>query len=225
MKKAKIKQKKKDWAKGLLLASVIFLIAFVILYIYGYLQRDRDEITNKVNALDSIEKYNYVLNDNVTTYYKDEFQKLKGLEEEQQIAEQVAKLFVIDVYTMSTKFNIYDVGGNEFFYSSKVKMFEQKLIDTMYSTMEDNTYGDRKQELPEVKSITVDSVEETTYEKVDKVDGKEVKEKVDGYKLVLSWDYVKDLGYDTKGIVTVVKDGDLKYSVIEFNTVLTEEKK
>ncbi len=225
MKKAKNKQKKKDWAKGLLLASVIFLIAFVILYIYGYLQRDRDEITNKVNALDSIEKYNYVLNDNVTTYYKDEFQKLKGLEEEQQIAEQVAKLFVIDVYTMSTKFNIYDVGGNEFFYSSKVKMFEQKLIDTMYSTMEDNTYGDRKQELPEVKSITVDSVEETTYEKVDKVDGKEVKEKVDGYKLVLSWDYVKDLGYDTKGIVTVVKDGDLKYSVIEFNTVLTEEKK
>jgi hypothetical protein len=221
--------KKVNKIKRIIIILIVLLVFGGLLYL-AFSNKDDKRHKTEVTVLDALDEYGYTLSDADSELFKTEFNKLKEVlksspRDDKLYSEQVAKLFVIDVYTMSTKFNIYDVGGNEFFYSSKVKMFEQKLIDTMYSTMEDNTYGDRKQELPEVKSITVDSVEETTYEKVDKVDGKEVKEKVDGYKLVLSWDYVKDLGYDTKGIVTVVKDGDLKYSVIEFNTVLTEEKK
>ena len=210
MKKTKNKQKKKDWAKGLILASVIFLIAFVILYIYGYLQRDRDEITNKVNALDSIEKYNYVLNDNVTTYYKDEFQKLKGLEEEQQIAEQVAKLFVIDLFSINYKVNKYEVTSTQYYYSDKREMYRNKVIDSLYNFVIDNSYNDRKQDLPEVKEVDIIETKKDTYKLGD--------EKRDAYVVKLSISYVKDLGYDSKAKVVLVHDGN-NMSVVSYDAL------
>ena len=228
-KEVKNNNKKVNKIKRVIIILMVLLAFGGLLYL-ALSNKGEKKHKTEVTVLDALEEYGYTLSDADSELFKTEFNQLKEIlkstpRDDKLYSEQIAKLFVIDVYTMSTKFNIYDVGGNEFFYSSKVKMFEQKLIDTMYSTMEDNTYGDRKQELPEVKSVTVENAEETTYEKIDKVDGKEVKEKVDGYKFVLSWDYVKDLGYDTKAEVTVVKDGDLKYSVIEFNTDLKEDKK
>ena len=206
MKKAKNKQKRKDWIKGLLLASVIFLIAFVILYIYGYLQRDKTEITNVVNALDNIDKYNYVLNDNVTTYYKDEFQKLKSIEDEQEIAEQVAKLFVIDLYSINYKVNKYEVTSAQYFYSDKRDMHRQKVLDNFYNFVEDNSYGDRKQELPEVSNVEVKENKKSTYKLGDT--------KVDSYVVTLKITYVKDLGYDDNLEITLVKDGETNISVV-----------
>ena len=211
------------------------IIILIILVVFGGLiylaisSRGNKKVKTEVTVLDALEEYGYTLSDADSELYKEEFNKLKEIlkdspRDDKKYSEQVAKLFIIDVYTMSTKFNIYDVGGNEFFYTSKVGMFEHKLIDTLYATMEDNTYGDRKQELPEVKSITIENVEDASYEKIDKVDGKEEKEKVEGYKFLISWEYVKDLGYDSKAEVTVVKDGNLKYSVIELKTDLKEEK-
>ena len=210
MKKTKNKQKRKDWIKGLLLAAVIFLIAFVILYIYGYLQRDKSEITNVVNALDNIEKYNYVLNDNVTTYYKDEFHNLKGLEDEEEIAKQVAKLFVIDLFSINYKVNKYEVTSAQYYYSDKREMFRNKVIDTLYNFVIDNSYDDRKQDLPEVKEVTISETKKDTYKLGD--------EKRDCYVVKLSIAYVKDLGYDTKAKIKLVRDND-NVSVVSYEAL------
>ena len=193
-----------------MLAAIIFLIAFVILYIYGYLSRSKDELVNKVNAYDSIEKYGYVLNDNVTTYYKDEFQKLKAMEDEQEIAEQVAKLFVIDLFSINYKVNKYEVTSAQYYYSDKREMFRNKVIDQLYNFVIDNSYDDRKQELPEVKEVTITDTKKDTYKLGD--------EKRECYVVKVSISYVKDLGYDSKAKVVLVHDGN-NMSVVSYDAL------
>ncbi|MBE6159026.1 MAG: hypothetical protein E7159_04295 [Firmicutes bacterium] len=210
MKKSRNKQKRKDWMKGLMLAAIIFLIAFVILYIYGYLSRSKDELVNKVNAYDSIEKYGYVLNDNVTTYYKDEFQKLKAMEDEQEIAEQVAKLFVIDLFSINYKVNKYEVTSAQYYYSDKREMFRNKVIDQLYNFVIDNSYDDRKQELPEVKEVTITDTKKDTYKLGD--------EKRECYVVKVSISYVKNLDYDNKAKIVLVKDNN-NMSVVSYEAL------
>jgi len=196
--------------KGLMLAAIIFLIAFVILYIYGYLSRSKDELVNKVNAYDSIEKYGYVLNDNVTTYYKDEFQKLKAMEDEQEIAEQVAKLFVIDLFSINYKVNKYEVTSAQYYYSDKREMFRNKVIDQLYNFVIDNSYDDRKQELPEVKEVTITDTKKDTYKLGD--------EKRECYVVKVSISYVKNLDYDNKAKIVLVKDNN-NMSVVSYEAL------
>ena len=196
--------------KGLMLAAIIFLIAFVILYIYGYLSRSKDELVNKVNAYDTIEKYGYVLNDNVTTYYKDEFQKLKSLEDEQEIAEQVAKLFVIDLFSIDYKVNKYEVTSAQYYYSDKREMFRNKVIDQLYNFVIDNSYDDRKQELPEVKEVTITDTKKDTYKLGD--------EKRECYVVKVSISYVKNLDYDSKAKIVLVKDNN-NMSVVSYEAL------
>ena len=94
-----------DYIKGFILIILIFSIFGTCLYFYGKLNRKGEEVVNVTEVSKDIDKYNYVLNDNVTSYYKDEFNKLKESKEltDQELAEQVAKLFVIDLYSMNYK--------------------------------------------------------------------------------------------------------------------------
>lgn len=204
------KQKRKDWIKGLLLVLVLFIIAGLVLYGYGYLMKTKNEVVNSANVFDSIEKYGYTLNDNVTQYYKDEFNKLKTMEDDKEIATQVAKLFVIDIYSINYKINKYEVTSMQYFYSDKRDMHRQKMVDTIYKYVEDNSYDDRKQELPEVKEVTVKEVKEDKYKMGD--------EKRDSYVVTLGISYVKDLGYDKLAEVTLVKDGN-NYSVVSYDSM------
>ena len=204
------KQKRKDWIKGLLLVLVLFIIAGLVLYGYGYLMKTKNEVVNSANVFDSIEKYGYTLNDNVTQYYKDEFNKLKTMEDDKEIATQVAKLFVIDIYSINYKINKYEVTSMQYFYSDKRDMHRQKMVDTIYKYVEDNSYDDRKQELPEVKEVTVKEVKEDKYKMGD--------EKRDSYVVTLGISYIKDLGYDKLAEVTLVKDGN-NYSVVSYDSM------
>ena len=204
------KQKRKDWIKGLLLVLVLFIIAGLVLYGYGYLMKTKNEVVNSANVFDSIEQYGYTLNDNVTQYYKDEFNKLKTMEDDKEIATQVAKLFVIDIYSINYKINKYEVTSMQYFYSDKRDMHRQKMVDTIYKYVEDNSYDDRKQELPEVKEVTVKEVKEDKYKMGD--------EKRDSYVVTLGISYVKDLGYDKLAEVTLVKDGN-NYSVVSYDSM------
>ena len=205
------KQKRKDWIKGILLIVLLFAVAFVVLYIYGYIQRTGEEIVNKTNEFDKIEKYGYVLYDNATDYYKAEFSKLKEMENDEDIASQVAKLFVIDLYSIDYKINKYEVTSSQYFYSSKREMHRQKVLDNFYNFVEDNSYADRKQELPEVKNVEVLKNEKDTYKLGDK--------SVDSYVISLKIEYVKDMGYDKKSVVTLVKDGETNISVVSYKAL------
>ena len=205
------RQKRKDWIKGILLVVALFAVAFVVLYIYGYIQRTGDEIVNKSSEFDKIEKYGYVIYDNATNYYKEEFAKLKELESDEDIAAQVAKLFAIDLYSIDYKINKYEVTSEQYFYSDKKDMHRQKVIDNFYNFVEDNSYADRKQELPEVSNVEILEQEKDTYKLGDK--------KVDSYVISLKITYVKNMGYDKGAVVTLVKDGENNISVVSYKAV------
>ena len=168
----------------------------------------------EVKVLDEVKDFGYKISDRDTKYYKEEFAKLKKIINEdpidnKQYAEYVARMFVNDLYTMSTKVNKYDVGGIEYYHKNDLDDFTKSVMDTLYKTMLDDTYGTREQKLPEVASVETVSVEETTYD----VDGT----KVDGYKVVLKWTYVNDMGYDNQGTVIVVPEGNSgRWSVVDY---------
>lgn len=204
------KQKRKDWFKGILLIIILFLLAALVLYGYGYLMRNKNEVVNSTKVYDSIEKYGYTLNDNATEYYKKEFDALKIIDNDKDVATQVAKLFVIDLYSINYKINKYEVTSMQYFYSDKRDMHRQKVLDTIYRYVEDNSYDDRKQELPEVKEVNVKEEKEDTY--------KMGEDKKDSYVVTLGITYVKDLGYDKLAEVTLVKDGD-NFSVVSYDAM------
>lgn len=204
------KQKRKDWLKGILLILVLFLIAGLVLYIYGYIMKNKNEAVNTTKVYDSIEKYGYTLNDNATDYYKKEFAELKNIENEKDVATQVAKLFVIDLYSINYKINKYEVTSMQYFYSDKRNMHRQKVLDTIYKYVEDNSYDDRKQDLPEVSEVIVKEEKEEQYKMGD--------EKKDAYVVTLGISYVKDMGYDKLAEVILVKDGD-NLSVVSYDAM------
>lgn len=203
-------QKRKDWLKGILLILVLFLIAGLVLYIYGYIMKNKNEAVNTTKVYDSIEKYGYTLNDNATDYYKKEFAELKNIENEKDVATQVAKLFVIDLYSINYKINKYEVTSMQYFYSDKRDMHRQKVLDTIYKYVEDNSYDDRKQDLPEVSEVIVKEEKEDQYKMGD--------EKKDAYVVTLGISYVKDMGYDKLAEVILVKDGD-NLSVVSYDAM------
>jgi hypothetical protein len=198
-------QKAKDWLKGIILIAILFLVVGFGLISYERMQNKRNKPVNVAVINDKIDKYGYTLNNNATAYYQQEFDNLKSLADsngnDEEIAKQVAKLFVIDLYSMNYKVNKYEVTSAQYFYSDKQDMHKQKVIDKLYNLMEDNTYGDRKQSLPEVTNVTINSSTKSTYALSDK-------NKVDSYIIDLTITYKEDLGYDTDVLITMVKDSN-----------------
>ena len=203
--------KKRRVKKGVfIILFLIVLVIFSCIYFICGKKHKNNPVNTQVEVIDSIDNFDYVLNDNVTTYYKDEFHKLKGLENEEDIASQVAKLFVIDLFSIDYKVNKYEVTSTQYYYSDKQEMFRNKVIDTVYNFVIDNSYKDRKQELPEVKEVNINSTKKDTYKLGD--------EKKDCYVVNLSITYVKDLGYDSKAKVILVRDKD-NISVVSYEAL------
>lgn len=224
-----LKKKKKEKKKGGVLKTVFvsffstMLICLLIVGIvyFAFTGGFEDWFKPKkaaveIKVLDSLDEYGYSLSDKDTDQFKDEYNVLKDILNEKKVnkekyAEQVARMFVMDLYTISTKVNKLDIGGSEYFYIDKVSMFELKVMDTLYSNLLDNTYGDRSQELPTVKSVETISVEKGTY-----TVGAEEKE---AYIVKVKWTYEKDMGYDSVGTVTLCKENDSKrISVVEYQS-------
>jgi len=222
-KKDKVKKEKKPGkGKKILIALlIIILIAGAGFGVYKiFFDKDGKKSVVEVKVLDSLDDYGYTLSDKDTELFKDEYNILKDLLNEKEIddekyATQVAKLFVIDLYTINTKVNKLDIGGSEYYYLDKVTMFEKKVMDTLYYHLEDNTYGDREQELPEVKKIEVLSIEETEY----KIGEKEE----DAYLVQVEWEYVEDMGYDTEASIVLCKENGVRISVVDFQPTLEPE--
>lgn len=209
---------KKRYIIGLsIIVGLIVLIIAFTLYMHFHPLEKKEQI--KINILDTISEYGYTLDDRDSSLFKEEFNKLKKLLDNSEIngeeySERVARLFIIDLYSIKTKVNKYDVGGKEFYYTDKATMYENKVKDTLYDLVEDDSYGNRTQQLPIVSKIDTKNIAVSKYELGE--------DEVDAYIIELEWDYEKDLDYDNKGFVTVVKDG-IKYSVVAFKTDMEED--
>lgn len=217
-------QKQKSKIKKVLtILLIVILIAGGIVAVWNFVFKDDNKEAQSIKELAKLEEYGYTLTDLDSKYFKSEFEVLEKILEAESIDEkeyvtQVAKMFVIDLYSLNTKVNKYDIGGGEYYHYAKKAMYEQKVMDTLYSTLLDNTFGDRKQELPEVKNVEVKNVEEDTYE-IDKA-------KYDSYVVDLEITYVKSMGYDEKVTATLIKeDNSKRWSVVDIAPTKTKSEK
>lgn len=175
-------------------------------------EKPKEEETKQQVVLNSIEKFNIDLSDLDSDLYKSEYEEIKkNLESEkinyEEYAKSISKLFIIDLYTLSTKINKYDVGGTSFVYPPILDNYKLNVQDTLYKYMEDNSKGKRKQALPKVKSIKVASI------KSNKYTIKSEEKTYEGYKVKLNWTYEKDLGYDDEAELIIIKVDDKLYIV------------
>lgn len=185
---------------GIMIACLLLSLIGFIVYKLSII-KDEDKPTEIVE-LDTIPNFGYVLEDRDTSIYKEKFEALRDILGEEEIdyeayAQVLSELYIIDLYTMKNKMNQYDVGGLDFVLESAKENFELKVKDTIYKYMEDNTYGKRTQELPEVSSIATSDVQKTTVKIKDRT--------YEGYTLTVTWNYVQDLGYDTEAKITIAK--------------------
>lgn len=170
--------------------TIVIIILLIILgiLVFGIIKNLTNDVKKTV-VLDTIENYNYELTDNDSEYFKETFKELKKSlkeENEEEYAIAVSKLFIIDFYSLSSAVNKNDVGGTQFIESSSRENFIKKAKDTIYKNVENNMYGDRKQELPTVKEVTIENIQKTT------------KNNIDYYNVLANVSYEKDMGYPTK---------------------------
>ena len=202
---------KKKYKRILIIILIVVLLAIISFVIYKILLNNKTE-EEVVNVVDSISEYGYNLDDRDTELMKSTYEELKNILNSDEIdyelyASALAKLFVIDLFTMDNKINKYDVGGSEYVYPDALENFKLNVEDTLYKHMENNSSGKRKQDLPEVSSIEVLSNE---------TDGYTIGENsFDSYIVNLSWQYVSDLGYDNNALITLI-NLDNKLYVVEY---------
>lgn len=204
------KRKKKKRAKLI----IFFIILLFCVILYFCLFRKIITVTTKNNYVSKIANYEYTLEKRDSKLYKENFNELKSLLEgnefeQSNYAEKVAKLFIIDFYTLSNKKTRYDIGGTEFIYPDGVGSFKLKAQDTIYN------YIGRNLSLPEVISIEVKNIEETTY-------NYNLEEKT-AFLIELSWEYKKDYGYDKNGKVMLASFDNILY-VVEYTPEVTKWK-
>ena len=189
---------------------VIILIAIIGLIVYKTVFNNSQE---EVKIIKSIKDYDYNLKENETELYKTEFNELDKILSKKNVdyeeyAKSIAKLFIIDFYTLNNKLSKNDIGGTEFIKEDMRYNFIEEARSTFYKYVE--VIDGRTQELPEVSSITDVSVEKTEFKYSDKTIDE------NAYKVSISWDYVEDLGYEKEASMIIVKQ-DKKLYIVEMD--------
>ena len=205
---------KKKSSKKKILVFIIVLIIIGIICLLGFKFLFSNDNEQEVKVIKEIKGYGYKLNENETDIYKDEFYKLEEILTSDEInyeeyAKGVAKLFIIDFYTLDNKLSKNDIGGTEFIKESMRDNFIEEARSTFYKYLEVKS-DKRMQNLPEVSEIVDVSVENTTFKYNDKT----VDE--NAYKVTISWNYKEDLGYETEAKMILVNENNKLY-IIEMN--------
>lgn len=189
---------------------VIILIAIIGLIVYKTVFNNSQE---EVKIIKSIKDYDYNLKENETELYKTEFNELDRILSKKNVdyeeyAKSIAKLFIIDFYTLNNKLSKNDIGGTEFIKEDMRDNFIEEARSTFYKYVE--VIDGRTQELPEVSNITDVSVEKAEFKYSDKTIDE------NAYKVSISWDYVEDLGYEKEASMIIVKQ-DKKLYIVEMD--------
>lgn len=182
-----------------LIISVTLVLLVAILMVIYLLNKDDNKNTKEeikqIEKIDEMDNYDYYLEENATEYYKELYNKLKDIlnEEElnnQEYAKIVAQLFITDLFTLDNKITSNDIGGLQFIYTDFTDDFINIVKTTLYSSVESNIYGDRKQELPIVTNTEITNIKNSTFTYQDK--------EYDSYEISLNIEYQKDLDYPEK---------------------------
>ena len=202
----KKKRKKKGHGGKIVVLLLITLILGVVIFF-----RTRPKLV-VVSVVSEIEDYSYYMKSNATDVYEKYYDELekelkKDKVDEDNYAKLIAKLFVIDFYTLNNKITNRDIGGEQFIHSSLKSSFLEKSATTIYKYVKNDLYGDRKQELPEVKEVEIKDFKKTKYSNKDYKDD-------NGYEILINIEYKKDLKYPKEMILSIIHD-EKKLVIVE----------
>lgn len=208
-------KKKYKYPLLLLILVIIIIVGLIVFKVFFA----KDEVKNNVKVIDTIVDFSYTLDERDTKLMKDTYEELKNILKEKEInyneySKVLAKLFVIDLFTMDNKINKYDVACLEYVYPDNLENFKTNVEDTIYKLMEDNTYGKRTEKLSIVNNVEITNEEESTF-KINE-------EEVPSYVVTLNWTYDKDLGYDKNATITMIRK-DKKLYVVEYKAGAVNE--
>ncbi len=172
--------------------------------------------TGKSKVVDSIKNgdIDYVVSDTDTKLFKENFSELKKILSAKEIdnkkyAETVAKLFVIDFFTLSNKTSKNDVGGVQFVYGGYQKDFIDGARDSIYKQVHSLVTDDKSnKDLPTVTKVKVYEVEEIKPYNMFDFEVEFFKEDEVGYIINLSWEYSDDNAFQREATIIVVPDGN-----------------
>ena len=79
----------------------------------------KNKNAKEIKILNTIEEYNYTLNENDSAYVSSVFEKLKEelkneIVDEEKYATYISQMFLADFYTLNSAINKNDVGGVQF---------------------------------------------------------------------------------------------------------------
>lgn len=212
-KKSKCRIKKDNIFILILILILIALIIWLVMMAKDILKKNNTTV-KETQVVDKLDNFDYYLTDNNTKYYKELFEELKTIlntepVDDEKYASGVAKLFTADFYDLNSKLSKSDVGGVQFIQQDYQDVFVKTASDSngIYYYVKSDLYGDRKQDLPEVKKVEVTSIKNTTY-KHDKINDPKA------YLVTVAITYEKDLGYPKTVSLTLVHN-DKKIEIVE----------
>lgn len=208
------KKKRVNKKKVAIFVAIVVLLFILLVNGYNVLKgpKEKKRVKQTVKVEEQIDHYGYELDDNETNYYKELFKNLKVILNEEEVDEEkyaslVSQLFLVDFLNLDNKLNKNDVGGLQFVYSSFREDFENLAKESIYHYVESNLYGDRKQELPIVKEVSILKVETALFHYLDQKDE-------NAYQIDLKVIYEKDLGYQ-ENVTLVLVHHDEKLEIIK----------
>lgn len=206
----KLKKKPK---RVLITIICIIVIALVGFGMYKFFFSDSGVEETKV--LHTIKKYGYNLKETKSKKYKDLFYKLEKVLKKDEVDEEeyvkiISEMFVYDFYTLNDKTAKTDVGGTDFIYGSILDNFLENAEDTFYKYVESNIYGQRKQKLPVVADVKIESVDTTSFAYDNQNDE-------EAYEVKVSWNYTNEDDYkDYQNKATLIFiHNDIRLDLVE----------
>ena len=182
---------------------ILLVTILVTIYVINNKNKENNNISEEVKKVDEIKEYNYYLEEDATSYYKEVYNELKEVINKEEIdykeyAINVSKLFVIDLFNLDNKISSNDIGGLQFIYPDFKDNFIKIAQTSLYSGIKNNIYGDRNQELPIVNNVNVIEINESTFSFNDT--------SYEAYEIKVGIEYEKDLEYPNEYKITLIKN-------------------
>ena len=198
--------------------TIIFILIIILIVLCAFLVKDmffNKQEVKETKVLKTIDKYGYSLKDNKTKKYKKMFEELNEILTAEEVDEEayvkkISEMFIYDFYSLEDKASKTDVGGVDFVHKDVLQNFLIAAEDTYYKYVESNIYNNRKQRLPVVDDITIESVKNDTYT----IAGGATDDKA--YFVKVNWDYT-DSSFDSyqKTAELVFDHNDARLDLVE----------
>ena len=195
----------------ILLGLIIIAILIGGFFVWNNFIKPR---STKSKVVDSIknEDVDYVVSDSDTKLFKDNFNELKKVLNAKEVdkkkyAETIAKLFVIDFFTLSNKTSKNDVGGVLFVYGGYQTDFVEGARNSLYNQV-GSTASDEKinANLPTVTKVQIDDIDEIS--PYNMFEGNYFTEDQVGYMINISWEYKNKDDFQKNATIIVVPDAN-----------------